>query len=117
PERRTHGLGAGRVDLHLAASGILVAIKNFLERLAAIRGAKNSPLLVRPVWMPGDGDEQPLGIARVDRELRDLLPITQSQMRPRFSRVSRFVDAVANGQIRTVQTFAAPNVNHVRIRQ
>ena len=66
--------------------------------------------------MPGDGDEQPISIARVDRELRDLLPITQSQMRPRFSRVSRFVDAVANGQIRTVQTFAAANVNHVRIR-
>src|SRR5882724_3159769 len=37
-------------------------------------------------------------------------------MGPRFPRVSRFVDAVANGQIGTMQTFAAPDVNHIRIR-
>src|SRR4029453_1573048 len=37
-------------------------------------------------------------------------------MRPGFSRVRRFVNPVANRQIGSMQTFAATNVNHVRIR-
>src|SRR5437588_6869669 len=66
--------------------------------------------------MTGDGDEKPIRISRIDRELRNLLSIAQSQMGPGFSGVSRFVDAVADGQIGSMQTFAAADVNHVWIR-
>src|SRR5260370_41804025 len=36
-------------------------------------------------------------------------------MRPGFSRVGRFVNAIARRQVRTLQSFAAANVNNVRI--
>src|SRR5438045_80110 len=37
-------------------------------------------------------------------------------MRPRFSPVSGFVDSVADRQVRPMQSFAAADVDHVRIR-
>ena len=42
--------------------------------------------------MPGDRYEQVIGIARIDRDLRDLLAVAQAEMRPAFARVGRFVD-------------------------
>ncbi len=48
-------------------------------------------------------------------DARDLLTIAQSEMRPRLSGISRFVNAVANRKIRAMQPFAAANANDVRI--
>ena len=66
--------------------------------------------------MPGHRDEESIGIARIDRDLRDLLAVAQAEMRPGFARVGRFVDAVADGQIGPMQAFAAADIDDVRIR-
>ena len=66
--------------------------------------------------MSGHRDQQVIGVARIDRDLRDLLAVAQAEMRPGFARVGRFVDAVADREIGAMQSFAAPDVNDVRIR-
>jgi len=63
----------------------------------------------------GDGDEEPVGVARIDRELRNLLAVAQTEVRPGFARVSRLVDAVSDRQVWSMQTFAAADVDDVRI--
>ena len=65
--------------------------------------------------MPGDRDEEMIGIARIDRELGDLLAVAQAEMGPGFAGVGRFVDAVADGEIGPMQSFAAPDVDDVGI--
>ena len=66
--------------------------------------------------MSSDCDEQPVGIARIDCHLRNLLAVAQAEMRPRGSGIGGLVDAVANGEVRTMQPFAAAYVNNLRIR-
>ena len=65
--------------------------------------------------MSEHGDEQPVRIARVDDDLRDLLAVAQAQMRPRRAGVGGLVDAVAGGEVRPLQAFAAADVDDVRI--
>ena len=65
--------------------------------------------------MAEDGDEQPVRIAWIDDDLRDLLAVAQAEMRPRLSGVGGFVDAVARREIGTLQPFAAAHVDDVRI--
>ena len=62
-------------------------------------------------------DEQPAWIARIDSNLRNLLPVAKAEVRPRLSGVRGFVNPVAYRKVRTLQTFAAPDVNNVRIRR
>src|SRR5262245_28618528 len=66
--------------------------------------------------MPGHSHEKPVGIFRIDSQLRDLLTIAQSQMRPRLASISRFVNSVADRKIWPMQSFTAPDVNNIRIR-
>ncbi len=65
--------------------------------------------------MPFGSDENAVGIFRVDENHGDLLGTTQTEVRPRFSRVGGLVDSVAGREIRTLQAFAAAHVNDVRI--
>src|SRR2546421_2797186 len=65
--------------------------------------------------MTGDGDQDVIGIARIDCDLRNLLPIAQPEMRPGLPRIDRFVDAVSYRKVRTLQSFTAANINNIRI--
>ena len=65
--------------------------------------------------MPGNRDQDTIRIARVNRDLRNLLSITQPKMCPGLSGVDGFVEAIADGQIRPLQSLAAANVDDVRI--
>ena len=65
--------------------------------------------------MPGNRNEQAVRIARIDGDLRDLLTVAQAEMCPGASGVCRFVDTVSDGKIRTLQSFAAADINDVRI--
>ena len=53
--------------------------------------------------MSGHRHEQMIGIARIDRDLRDLLAVAQAEMRPGLARIGRFVDAVADRKIGPMQ--------------
>src|ERR1022692_4468422 len=62
-------------------------------------------------------DEQPVWIAWIDSDLRNLLPVAKAEVRPRLSGIRGFVNPVAYRKVRTLQTFAAPDINNVRIRR
>ena len=55
------------------------------------------------------------GSLRVDVDHRDHLAVAQAEMRPRLSRIRRFVDAVAHGEIGPDDPRAAAHVDDVRI--
>ena len=59
--------------------------------------------------------QQPVRISRVHRDLGDLLPVTQSQMGPGLARIARLIDPISHRKIRTLQPFAAADVDDVRI--
>ena len=67
--------------------------------------------------MAEHGDEETVRILRVDDDLRNLLAVAKTEVRPGLARVGRFVDAVAGRQIRPLQPFPAADVNDVRIRR
>jgi len=54
-------------------------------------------------------------VPRIDCYLRYLLAIAQAEVRPRAAGVGGLVDAVTDGQIGPLQSFAAADVDRVRI--
>ncbi len=65
-----------------------------------------------------NGNEDPVGIVRIDRDLSDLLPVAKPfEMRPRFAGVGGLVDTIACGKIRPLQSLAATDVHHVGIAE
>ena len=66
--------------------------------------------------MAEHGGEDFIGIAWVDGERGDLQAIAQAEVGPGFSGVGGFVNSVANGEIGTMQAFAAAHINDVGIR-
>ncbi len=83
--------------------------------MSAVRGAKNAALGVRSVGMPFGGHEHAVGIFWVDEDRGDLLRVAEAEVRPGFSGVGGFVNAVTGREIGALQPFAAANVNDVGI--
>ena len=115
PERGVDGIGMGGIDLDFAGAGVFVLAEDLFECPAAIGGAIEAALGIRSVRVAEHGDEELVGIARIDGDLRDLLAVAQAEMRPRLAGVGGFVDAVAGGEIGTLQSFAAAGVDDVGI--
>ena len=105
------------IDLHIGRASVFIAVKNLLESLPTIERAEDAALRVWPIRMSGHCHEEPVGVPRIDRELRDLLPIAQAEMRPRLPCVRRLVNSIANREIRTVQSLAAADVDHLWVRE
>src|SRR5439155_21912950 len=59
--------------------------------------------------------EQAVRVARVNRERRYLLPVVEAEVSPSLAAVGGFVNAVANGEVGPLNTFAACDVNDVRV--
>ena len=67
--------------------------------------------------MAEDGDEDPVGVAGVDDDLRDLLGVAQAEVLPGLAAVGGPVDAVAGGEVGALEALAAAHVDHLRIRR
>lgn len=67
--------------------------------------------------MPGHGGENFVGILGIDGEFWNLLAVAQAKMGPGLAGVSGFVNAIADGEIRPMQPFAAADVNDIGIRR
>ena len=65
--------------------------------------------------MAEHGDEEAVGIARVDEDGGDLLGVAESEVTPRLAGVGGFVHAVADGEIGALQAFAAADVDDVGV--
>ena len=63
------------------------------------------------------GDVDEIRIARIDEYRADLLSVTQTEVSPSFATVSRFINAVAGGEIGSLQSFATADVDRIRLRR
>src|SRR5205823_2900872 len=111
PHHRVNRLAViGRED-HLDGAGVLILICSLLPGSAAIERAKEAALGVRAVRVPEDGDENAIGIARVNGDGTDLLAVAQAEMLPGLAGVGGFVDAIAGREVGAAQSFAAADIN------
>ncbi len=101
----------GRIERQIRASRVGALVQDLLERTSAVGGPEDSALLVRPVWVPENGDEQAIGIFRIDDDLRNLLAVAKVQVRPGPAGVGGLVDPVPRRQVRALQPFPAPDIN------
>ena len=115
PQRGVNCLRICRIEGEIGGTGVFVLIKNFLKSLAAVGGAEDAALGVWTIRMAFGGDENAVGIFRIDENRGDLLRVAETEMRPGFSRVGGFVNAIAGGKIGALQTFAAADVNDIGI--
>src|SRR5215472_14546848 len=67
--------------------------------------------------MTQHGGVHEIGIARIDRQCRDLLSILQTQMAPGLAAIRRFVDSIPYGKVGTLQSFSTGHVNDLRTRR
>ena len=67
--------------------------------------------------MAEDGDEEAVGVARVDGDHRNLLAVAQAVVRPALAAVAGAIDAVAGGEVGALQALAAADVDDVGVRR
>ena len=115
PERGVDDVGILRIEDHVDRTGVLVLVEHLAEGGAPVGGEKQAPLFVGPVGVALDGHEQPIGIARVDRDLRNLLAVAEAEVFPGPSPIGGAVDPVAGGEVGPLETFAAPDVDDVGV--
>ena len=115
PHGGVDDIGIRRIDLDVGAAGVFVLRNNFLPVLAAIGRTVKAALFAGTVRVAEDGGENPVWIARIDGERGDLLAVAKAEMGPGLARVGGFVDAVADGEIGAMQSFAAGDINDVGI--
>src|SRR6185437_7697455 len=130
PERGIDNVGVGGIDQNVrsanilglalgvgSAGGFVAAGENFLPVLATVGGAIDAALRVGAVGVSGHGGKNLVRIFGIHGEFGNLLAVTQAEMRPGFAGVSGFVDAIAHGEIRAVQSFAAADIDDIGIRR
>src|SRR6476660_4239021 len=65
--------------------------------------------------MAEDRDEEFVGVARIDGDLRNLLAVAQAEMRPCLAGVDGLVNSVARREVGTLQPFSAARVDGIGI--
>ena len=65
--------------------------------------------------MPEHRGKQSIRIARVHRQFGNLLAVVQPQMLPGATGVGRTVNAIADGQVGAVESFATAHVNNIGV--
>src|SRR5712664_3270059 len=116
PENGVDSLRIRRIEREIGGAGVFILVQDLGKSLAAVGGAKNAALLIRAVGVAFGGDEDAIWIFRIDENRGDLLGVAKVlHVRPGFSGVIGFIDSVAGGEVRALQSFAAANVNNARI--
>src|SRR5205807_1606641 len=62
-----------------------------------------------------DRHEDPVGVVWIDEDRAELLAVPQPEMVPGLAAVGRFVNAVAGGEIGSLQTLATADVDDVGV--
>ena len=115
PQCGIDDVGVGGIDDDSSGTDIFVLGENLLEGLGAVGGAVDAALGIGTVGMSGDRDEKAVGIARIDGHLGNLLAIAQAEVRPGLAAVGGLVDAIADGEVGTMQSFTAADVDDLRV--
>ena len=96
PKPSVNNCRIARIDLYIARADVLIPVQHLFKCFAAINGTINAALFVRPIRMTGYGHKDAIRIFWIHSQLRDLLSITQSEMRPRLSGIGGFINSVAD---------------------
>ena len=115
PERGVHDVRIARIDLDVVGAGVLVLVQHFLKRPTAIGRAEDAALLVRPVGMAEGGDEEAIGIVRIDCDHRDHLRVVETEIRPALSSVRGLIEAIPGREVGSNDPCARADVDHIRI--
>ena len=103
------------IEQHVSAANVLVLVQHHGERLTSIGRAKDAALFVWSIRMAGDGDQNRVGVTRINGDLRNLLPIAQTQVHPGVARICRSVNPVSDRQVGSLQAFATAGINNAGI--
>src|SRR5664279_857408 len=95
-----------RIEYNIDRAGIFVLEQNFLPGLAAVGGAEDAALRVRPPCVSQSCDENDVGVAWVDDDRSDVARVFQPNVCPRPAGIGRFVHAVPVGNIAAKAGFA-----------
>src|SRR5512133_780734 len=76
PHRGIQYVGVRSIDFHIGGSGVFVFVQHFFPVFSAIARAKHTSFLAWSIRMTKDGGHNPIGIARVDNECRNLLSLS-----------------------------------------
>src|SRR6185436_1766462 len=93
PHRRVDDVGVRRIDVDILAAGVDVLEQHALEALAAVGRSKDAALFIGAVGMAERGDEDPVRVARIDDQLRNLLRVAQAKVRPRLAGIGGAIHA------------------------
>jgi hypothetical protein len=113
-----HRVDDGRIlgiDADVDAARVLVDEQHALPRGAAIERSIQAALVVRAPEPTEGGDEHPVGVAGVDRDVADLERLLEAHAGPGLAAVLRLVDAVAPAHRVARVLLAGPDPDHVRI--
>ena len=117
PEDRIDLVGICRIESEIDRSRVLVLVEDLPPGLPAVGRAEHAALRIGAVGVPQHGDEEALRVARVHQDRPDLAAVGKPHVTPALPGVGGLVDAVADRKIGPLQAFAAPDVDHVRIRR
>ena len=87
------------VERDVGAPGVLVHEEHLLPAVAAVHGAEDAPLRLRPVGMPKGADVDDVGIGRMDGEPGNAPGLLQPHERPAPPRVGGLVDALSHRDV------------------
>ncbi len=105
-----------RIENKVDGAGMIIAVENLLPGFSAIVRTKDASLRIRAVGMTERGDEDNIGVLRIDADTGDGLRIGQSRFVPCFSRVCGFVHAVALHDVSAQLGFTHSDIHNVRVR-
>ena len=106
-----------RVERDVRAPRVLIDKEDALPVLAAVHGAVDPALLLRPVGMHEGADVDDVGIGRMDGEPGNAPGLFEPHQRPGRPRVRGFVDPLPDGDVAADLPLAGPGPDDVGIGQ
>src|SRR5579872_2566037 len=103
------------IKSYIDSTCVLILVQDFVPGLAAVNGAENSTLGVRPERMAQRCDINNVRILWIDNHFADRSRVVQAYVFPGLPAVDCFINSVPVRDIATNTRFASANVNDVWI--
>src|SRR5262249_44202474 len=104
-----------RIHRQLGAAGVLVDEQRALPRRAAVGGAEDAALGLRPIGVAQRAREHHLRVRRIDDDATDAPGLVEPHVLPRLPGLGRLVDAVADRDVAADPCLAGPGPDDVGI--
>src|SRR5262249_46867483 len=104
-----------RVDRDVGAAGALVDEQRARPRCAAVDGAIDAAILLRPVSVAERAREHDVGISRIDHDPPDPTRVVEARVLPGPPGVGRLVDTVADRDVAADERLASAGPDDVGI--